>query len=160
MRKRERFLKAIIIYLGLIGLFEMTLAASFLTFFDGNHAAESFTRIAVSLNLDQDNRIISSAIDRASQMGSSTVMALAVFVFIVGIMNSVEAVGLHYRFRWAEWLTVVAIGVFIPFELYEVLESISALKVTILVINITIVYYLGKHKELFGKKARQHLVGI
>lgn len=160
MRKGERFLKFIIIYLGLLGLSEIILAASFLTFFDGEHAAESFTSIAVTLNLDQDNQLISSAIEHAGTLGNNTIVALAVFVFAVGVLNCIEAVGLHYRYRWAEWLTVVAIGIFIPFELYQVLESASVLKVVILVINTVVVYYLGKHKELFGKKARKHLKGI
>ena len=160
MRKGERFLKCIIIYKALLGLFEMTLAAGFLNFFDGEHARASFTSIAVNLNLDKDNQLISSAIERAGALGNNTIVALAVFVFAIGVINCVEAVGLHYRYRWAEWLTVVATGIFIPFELYEVLESISVLKVTILVLNTAVVYYLGKHKELFGKKARARAKGI
>lgn len=159
-RKGESFLKFIIIYKAFIGLFEMTLAAGFLTFFDGEHAAASFTTIAVNLNLDQDNQLISSAIEQAGTLGSDTVIGIALVVFAVGVVNCVEAVGLHYRYRWAEWLTVIATGVLIPFELYEVLESISVLKVVILVLNIMVVYYLGKHKELFGKKARKKLKGI
>lgn len=160
MRKAERLLKFIIIYKAFMGLLEMTVAAGFLSFFDGEHAALSFTSIAVNLNLDQDNRIISSAIEHAGTLASSTVVTIALFVFLVGIINSIEAVGLHYRYRWAEWLTVAATGIFIPFELYEVMRSISAIKVTILVLNIVVVYYIGKHKELFGKKARRKRAGI
>lgn len=160
MRKGERFLKFIIIYLGLLGLFEIILAASLLTFFDGQRAAESFTTIAVSLNLDPDNRLISSTIEQASALGGNTIVALAIFVFAIGVLNCFEAAGLHYRYKWAEWLTVVTIGIFIPFELYEVLKGASFLKVAILVLNTVVVYYLGKHKELFGKKARAKARGI
>ncbi|CAG1065647.1 hypothetical protein BAC1_01234 [uncultured bacterium] len=160
MRKGERFLKFIIVYKGLMGLIEMALALSFLKFYDGANSRESFNALAVSFNLDPDNRIISSTIERAGSLGSDTVTAIAFFVVAVGAVNCVEAIGLHYRYRWAEWLTVVATGIFIPFELYEVLESASVLKVTILVLNTVVVYYIGKHKELFGKKARKKLRGI
>jgi uncharacterized membrane protein (DUF2068 family) len=159
-RKGESFLKFIIIYKALIGFFEMTLAAGFLSFFDGEHATASLTSIAVNLNLDQDNQLISSAIEQAGALGANAVVGIALVVFAIGVINCVEAVGLHYRYRWAEWLTVIATGVLIPFELYEVLESISVLKVAILVLNTVVVYYLGKHKELFGKKARERVKGI
>lgn len=160
MRKGERFLKFIIIYKALMGSFEMVLAGTFLSFYDSENSEASFSAIAANLNLDKDNRLIHSAIEHAGTLSSGTVLGIGAFVFAIGVVNNVEAIGLHYRQRWAEWLTVVATGVFIPFELYEVLRSISVLKVVILVINIAIVYYLGKHKELFGKKARRRAAGI
>lgn len=160
MRKAERLLKFIIVYKAFMGLLEMTVAAGFLTFFDGEHSALSFNAIAVNLNLDQDNQLIQSTIEHAGTLASSTVVLIALFVFFVGIINSIEAVGLHFRYKWAEWLTVAATGIFIPFELYSVLSSITALNVMILVLNIVVVYYIGKHKELFGKKARMRRVGI
>jgi len=160
MRKGERFLKYIIVYKGLMGLLEMAFAAIFISSYDGEHSRDSLNSLAVSFNLDPDNRIISSTIENAGALGSDTVTAIAVFIFVVGAVNCVEAVGLHFRYRWAEWLTVIATGVFIPFELYEVMDSASALKVAILVLNTMVVYYIGKHKELFGKKARQRVRGI
>ncbi len=160
MRKGERFLKFIIIYKALMGLLEMGLVASFLRFYDGEHSIDSFNSLAVSFNLDPENRIISSTIERAGSLGSNTVTAIALLILAVGAVNCVEAIGLHFRYKWAEWLTVIATGIFIPFELYEVLESVSVLKVVILVLNIAVVYYIGKHKELFGKKARKKLKGI
>ena len=159
-RKSEAFLKFIIIYKGLMGLLELAVAISFFSFLDSRDSQSSFTSLAISFNLDPDNKIISSLIEKADLLGNGTMIGITSVVFAIGVINCVEAIGLHYRQRWAEWLTVVATGILIPFELYEVMESISALKVTILVINIVVVYYLGKHKELFGKKARERAKGI
>jgi len=159
-RKGEGFLKFIIIYKALMGLLEIAVAISFFSFLDGKDTEASVTSLAVSFNLDPDNKIISSAIDKAGMLGNGTMLGLTAVVFAIGIINCVEAVGLHYRYRWAEWLTVIATGVLIPFELYEVLESISVLKVVILVLNTVVVYYLGKHKELFGNKAMKKIKGI
>jgi len=159
-RKSEAFLKFIIIYKGLMGLLELAVAISFFSFLDSRDSQSSFTSLAISFNLDPDNKIIGSLIEKADMLGNGTMFGISAVVFAIGAVNCVEAVGLHYRQRWAEWLTVAATGILIPFELYEVMESISALKVTILVINIVVVYYLGKHKELFGKKARERAKGI
>lgn len=159
-RKSEGFLKFIIIYKALIGLLELAVAISFFSFLDNRGSQSSFTSLAISLNLDPDNKIIGSLIEKADMLGNGTMVGITTVVFAIGAINCVEAIGLHYRQRWAEWLTVVATGALIPFELYEVMESVSALKVTILVINIVVVYYIGKHKELFGKKAAAKIKGL
>jgi uncharacterized membrane protein (DUF2068 family) len=65
-------------------------------------------------------------------------------------MEGTEAVGLWLGRRWAEYLTFVATVVFVPYEVYELTKSISALKVLTLVINLVIVIYLLAAKRLFG----------
>jgi hypothetical protein len=47
-------------------------------------------------------------------------------------------------------LTFVETGVFVPFEIYELTHSVSALKVLALVINLAVVGYLLVKKRLFG----------
>ena len=54
----------------------------------------------------------------------------------------VEGVGLLLRQRWAEWLTVVVTGSFIPIEIYELVKEASAGKVIALVLNVVILAYL------------------
>lgn len=61
-----------------------------------------------------------------------------------------EGIGLWLAKRWAEYLTLVETGVFVPFEIYELTSSISTLKVLALVINIAVVSYLLISKRLFG----------
>ena len=150
-KKNDRFLKLIIGYKAAIGIFQIALAVSLYNHF-GETVEETFTAFAVSLNLDTDHQFIASAIEKAGVLDHGLFVGLTAVVFIFGIMNMVEAIGLHFRQRWAEWLTVVATGLLIPFELYEVMEKVTLLRVTILIINTVIVYYLAKHKELFRKK--------
>lgn len=152
-KKHDAFLKFIIGYKAFMGAVELVLSVSFYKFLGGD-LQTSFTALAVNLNLDTDNQIISSVIKKAGMIESGTLLGITSAVFVIGAVNLVEAAGLHYRQRWAEWLTVFATGAFIPFELYEVLEDVSPIKVAILVLNIAIVYYLAKHKELFRKRKK------
>ncbi|MBI5892554.1 MAG: DUF2127 domain-containing protein [Deltaproteobacteria bacterium] len=46
-------------------------------------------------------------------------------------------------------MTVIATGLFIPFEIYEVIQAQTLVRIGALILNIAIVYYLAKHKELF-----------
>ena len=60
-----------------------------------------------------------------------------------GTLELVEGVGLFYRQRWAEWLTVVATSLLIPLELYELVSKPSLLKAGGIVVNVAIVGYLA-----------------
>jgi uncharacterized membrane protein (DUF2068 family) len=65
------------------------------------------------------------------------------------VLEGTEAVGLWLGRRRAEHLTFVA-AIFVPYEIYELTKSVSALKVLALVINLAIVACLLIAKRLFG----------
>lgn len=66
------------------------------------------------------------------------------------VLEGVEAVGLWLGRRWAEYLTFLATVVFVPYEVWELTKSVSALKMLTLLINLAIVIYLLLAKRLFG----------
>jgi uncharacterized membrane protein (DUF2068 family) len=47
------------------------------------------------------------------------------------------------RRRWAEWLTVIVTGSFVPLEVYELAHRAGWGKVVALALNLAIVGYLG-----------------
>ena len=75
---------------------------------------------------------------------------LGVAIAGYGVLEGVEAVGLWYGKRWAEYLTFVATIVFIPYEIDELIKGVTALKVVAFVINVAIAVYLLYAKRLFG----------
>jgi uncharacterized membrane protein (DUF2068 family) len=66
------------------------------------------------------------------------------------LMEGVEAVGLWFGKRWAEYLTFIATIVFVPYEIDELVKGVSALKVVALVLNLAVAAYLLFAKRLFG----------
>jgi uncharacterized membrane protein (DUF2068 family) len=66
------------------------------------------------------------------------------------LLEGVEAIGLWFGKRWAEYLTFVATVVFIPYEIHELIKGITALKVLAFIINVAIAVYLLYAKRLFG----------
>jgi uncharacterized membrane protein (DUF2068 family) len=76
-----------------------------------------------------------------------TVLALAALAYAV--LETTEGVGLAMRRRWAEYLTVIATGALIPFEVREVLARPTVLRVGALLVNVAIVVYLAYRKRLF-----------
>lgn len=66
------------------------------------------------------------------------------------LLEGVEAIGLWFAKRWAEYLTFVATIVFIPYEVDELIKGVSALKVLTFIINVAVAVYLLYAKRLFG----------
>jgi uncharacterized membrane protein (DUF2068 family) len=84
------------------------------------------------------------------ELKSSTLYALAGIAAAYAALEGVEAVGLWYQKRWAEYLTFVATVAFLPYEVWELTRSLSPFKIVALVVNIAIAVYLLLAKRLFG----------
>jgi uncharacterized membrane protein (DUF2068 family) len=67
---------------------------------------------------------------------------LATGTLFYGALFCVEGTGLLLRKRWAEYLTVIATGSFLPLEGYELARHMSIVKVVVTVLNAAIVVYL------------------
>ncbi len=79
----------------------------------------------------------------------SHVTLLAISAIAYAALEGTEGIGLAMRRRWAEYLTVIATGVLIPYELYEVVRHPTLFKVGALALNVAVVGYLAYRKRLF-----------
>jgi len=53
-----------------------------------------------------------------------------------------EGIGLLLRRRWAEYFTIIMTALFLPLEIYEIVEKVTLTRVVVLIINAAIVWYL------------------
>jgi len=81
---------------------------------------------------------------------SGTIRLVGAAVAAYAILEGIEAVGLWYQRRWAEYLTFVATTIFLPLEIYELNRGASPFKVLAFLVNLAIVAYLLYAKRLFG----------
>lgn len=81
---------------------------------------------------------------------ATTILLIGGVVLGLGTLELVEAVGLWSGKRWGEYVAVVATSVFIPFEVHELIDKVSFLRVAALAINLFLVVYLVWTKRLFG----------
>jgi uncharacterized membrane protein (DUF2068 family) len=79
----------------------------------------------------------------------SHVTVLAIGAIVYALLEGTEGVGLAMRRRWAEYLTVIATGILIPYEAYEVIHHVTLFKVGALLLNLAVVGYLAYRKRLF-----------
>ena len=98
--------------------------------------------LARAIELDPRRHFIKHLIAKAGDLKSHEVKLFGAGALAYGMLELVEGVGLFYRKRWAEWLTVVATSLLIPLELYELVRNPSLLKAGGITVNIVVVVYL------------------
>ncbi|MGH3686854.1 MAG: DUF2127 domain-containing protein [Pseudonocardiaceae bacterium] len=89
-------------------------------------------------------------LERAFAAKSATLWLVGWALVGYALLEGIEAVGLWFAKRWAEYLTLVATSLLLIPEIYELTGRITILKVTALVINLAVVGYLLYAKRLFG----------
>jgi len=89
-------------------------------------------------------------LDNAFTTSSSHLHLLATVLLIYGGVEGIEAVGLWYQRRWAEYLTFLVTASLMPFEIYEIATRTTPFKVLAFLINVAVVVYLLLAKRLFG----------
>ena len=80
---------------------------------------------------------------------------LAIGVLCYALLRFVEATGLWLDRRWAEWLGVLSGGIYVPFEVRELLLRPGWLTLTLLALNVLIVGYLVL--RLSRRRSRQRV---
>jgi len=139
----ERIVKAIVLTALAIGLLvagEKGLLATWATYAQDQ------------LNLGADDGVIAELLLRALLLIGTFnhVTILAIGAILYALLEGTEGVGLAMRRRWAEYLTVIATGILIPYEAYEVIHNVTLFKVGALLLNLAVVGYLAYRKRLFA----------
>ncbi len=93
------------------------------------------------------SRLLMFVLEYVARLPHLTVLAIGALAYAA--LEVTEGVGLAMRRRWAEYLTVLATGLLIPYELVEVVDRPTALRVGALAVNVAIVVYLAYRKRLF-----------
>jgi uncharacterized membrane protein (DUF2068 family) len=94
--------------------------------------------------------ILHRGLQHLLQLRSASLRAVFVTATVYCVLEAVEAVGLWKERRWAEYLTVLATAGFLPFEIRELVNRVTVLRVGALVVNVAILVYLVWSKRLFG----------
>jgi uncharacterized membrane protein (DUF2068 family) len=111
-----------------------------------SHVGSDYGRIAERLmravELDPRQHFLHRLVLRLHNLRARDLRIVGGLAIGYGLLETVEGVGLWLDQLWAEYLTVVATSLLIPFELYELVHRPSIWKVVGIAINLLIVAYL------------------
>ena len=118
--------------------------------------ATLFSLLIEALHLNADSRLIHALVLKVDALQPHSVLVAGFVSLGYAGMLLVEGVGLWLKFSWAAYLTVVSTSLLLPFELYEVIEQVSMLRVGVLLVNLAIVFYLISQLKHHALRSRTH----
>jgi uncharacterized membrane protein (DUF2068 family) len=137
------------LWLFLIGIFKLTKAIGLLIVGFGllrllHRDVATVTEHWIEvLRVDPDNRFIHRALVRIFNVTPKQLKELSVGTFVYAGIFLTEGLGLLARKHWAEYMTLISTGLFIPLEVYEIHRHFTMLKLAVTAINAAIVWYLA-----------------
>ena len=126
-----RLVKGVLLFAAALGAF--TLA--------GRDVGEVMAGLVEQFKIDPGNKYFQALTGKLADLYPKLPL-VAVGTFCYGAVFMTEGVGLILAKPWAEWLTVIVTGSFIPIEIYELGKHFTVTKIIVLVLNIAIFIYL------------------
>jgi uncharacterized membrane protein (DUF2068 family) len=99
-------------------------------------------RVMRQIELDPRRPVLHRLIERLHQLHAHELRIAAILAVGYGTLELVEGGGLWLDRLWAEYLTLVATSLLIPFELYVLVRNPSPWKAGGILVNVLIVAYL------------------
>ncbi len=145
----ERFLRALVFFAIAFGIWRfsvsrLTIEQAF------DRELPPVRTLLRQLGYDVNHSKLLGLIQHSFTLNSRTLALLALAAFGYAIIEVVEGLGLWLGKRWGEYFAVVATGAGLPFEIYELAEKITALRIVAFLINLALVVYLIYTRRLFG----------
>jgi uncharacterized membrane protein (DUF2068 family) len=122
----------------------LLLAASvYLLFHLSTDFGQLAERISRSIDIDPRQHFVHGIVTRLHRLHAHQLRIAGIAALGYGGLELVEGVGLWLDQLWAEYLTVIATTLLIPFELYELARHPTAWKAGGIFVNVLIVIYLA-----------------
>jgi len=145
-RERAPTLYAIIVIKLLKGL--MLVGAALIAWaLSDNVLPEEFGKMITWLHLDPANEFFRNIGKQLSKVTENDALVFAGLTLFYSLFSLVEGVGLIFRLSWCGWLAICESIFFIPIEVNSLVKRFSVQIITILLINVVIVWYLLKNRH-------------
>jgi uncharacterized membrane protein (DUF2068 family) len=110
-------------------------------------------RLALRLKFDPESRFVSLLLEKVDLIDAHRLRQISVATFGYSGLALTEGVGLLLEKVWAEYLTLILTVSFLPWELYELARRPDWFRLSLLLINIAVLWYLIwllRRKKLLG----------
>lgn len=132
----------------LIGLFKLGKALFFFALGVGaihllhKDLADEVLRLATALKFDQESRFVNLLLEKVDLIDAHRLKQIGFATFAYSALALTEGIGLMLEKVWAEYLTLVLTVSFLPWELYELTRHLNWFRLSLLLINLAVLWYL------------------
>ncbi|RII29774.1 MAG: DUF2127 domain-containing protein [Geobacter sp.] len=140
-KPHARGLRVVAFFEGAKGLLVLLAGFELLSFIHKD-IHEAAIRLVEHLDLNPASHYPRIFLDLINRINDTNLWSMAIAAAMYSLMRMVEAVGLWLRKSWAEWFAVLTGGMYIPVEIFEVVHKTTWPRVTVLIVNLSVVSYL------------------
>lgn len=105
------------------------------------------TRLAVDLRFDPENHFVNVILEKVAFISPHRLKLISAAIFGYALIDIIEGTGLALEKIWAEYLTLVITASFLPWELFEIMRHLTALKIVLFLLNVAVLIYLIFHVQ-------------
>jgi uncharacterized membrane protein (DUF2068 family) len=110
----------------------------------GKDLGDLLVRLAHHLHFNPESRFVDFILDRASFVNDRLLRRFSVALFAYAALGMTEGIGLYLEKVWAEYFTLGITLSFLPWEVFEVIRKVTAIRSGLLVVNVLVFFYLLK----------------
>jgi len=132
----------------LIGLFKLGKAILFFALGLGaihllhKDLGDEILRLARELKFDPESKIITLILEKVDLIDDHRLKLISLGTFGYSVLALTEGIGLMLEKVWAEYLTLILTISFLPWELYELARHPNWYRLSLLLINLGVLWYL------------------
>ena len=145
----ERFLRALIVAALAIAVWRFSVSRlSFEAAYA--QAVPPLKALLRDLGFSVEHSKLLGLIHEAFTVDSAKLGYIAIGLGAYAVIEVVEGVGLWLVKRWGEYFAMIVTSLGLPYEIYDLANKVTVLRVVAFVINLALVLYLVLTKRLFG----------
>jgi uncharacterized membrane protein (DUF2068 family) len=129
---------------GLKGLLAIAAALVFLEIIRKNVDLEDAAQnLLYYLHIDPDRRLCVAFVDAAGRLMNANVSLVMTLIFIYAAGRFIESYGLWRQRVWAEWMAIISGAIYLPLEVYKLIQHPNGFHWLVLLVNIAVVVYIA-----------------
>ncbi len=98
---------------------------------------------AAHLHMDPDWSVTRYLVTRAGYITDSNIWFVIWTLGFYALVHGAEAYGLWHELVWAEWFTLSSGAIYIPIELHSMIQRVTWINISALLISFAITGYVG-----------------
>ena len=151
---RRKHISAYDKWLVVIGALKLAEAALFVALGIGvlrllhKDLVDELTHLMLALHHDPEGRFSSLLLDKVALLDPHRLKQISAAIFAHAGLDILEGTGLVLRKVWAEFVTVILSGFFLPFEFMALARHVTWIRVGVTSVNVAVVIYLIFHLRM------------
>lgn len=131
-----------------IGLFKLGKALLFFSLGVGaihllhKDLGDEVLRLAKELKFDPESKLVALLLEKVDLIDEHRLRLISLGTFAYSVLALTEGIGLMLEKVWAEYLTLFLTVSFLPWELYELWHHLNWFRLSLLLINLAVLWYL------------------